>query len=162
MTDLATEKLLILGKADKAAHQNVENNMWAAPELARGEPRTPSTDMFAYGVVAGQLLETIVAHNDRTAPEEEQMEFMFTEELEGLINKCTSTTAAERPTAAKIILAFKKCARSQGHAGSLFDVMMNRLERHAAALEELVRDRMVALVAEMERCDGILRQILPR
>ena len=62
--------------------------------------------------------------------------------------------SSERPEIKAIVQAFERISKLEGHTGSLFDVIMERLERHAARLEELVRLRTADLVLERERCDS--------
>ncbi|XP_055347762.1 receptor-type guanylate cyclase gcy-28-like [Paramacrobiotus metropolitanus] len=151
------------------------HNAWVAPELRIEliESATfahiamqaePPADVYAVGGLINYLLQ------DHTSSKDEKVvDFAFASNhgippnavplLSTLLYECRNVNPADRPNIWQVKMEIHKVA---DNAGKLFDQLVKRLEDYAVQLENAVSLRTYTLKQEMEKCDSLLGEMLPR
>ncbi|XP_066477558.1 guanylate cyclase 2G-like [Tiliqua scincoides] len=159
-----------------------EDLYWTAPELLRmGEypfHGTQKGDVYSFAII---MRELIYSHEDgpfqdlnmSTAEIISRIKdpkslvplrpSLSTEECDeriiALLKACWDETPERRPTFSYVKRALRD-ASPEGHF-SILDNMVNKLEKYANHLEEVVEARTIELVAEKKKTEKLLSTILP-
>ncbi|XP_055344636.1 atrial natriuretic peptide receptor 2-like isoform X2 [Paramacrobiotus metropolitanus] len=80
--------------------------------------------------------------------------------VRAIIEHCWQENPKERPTIEQVVDQFKVIRK--GSKGNMFDDLMMRLERYANQLEELVEVRTKEFIAQKQRTEELLHELLPR
>ncbi|XP_055357330.1 atrial natriuretic peptide receptor 1-like [Paramacrobiotus metropolitanus] len=79
-----------------------------------------------------------------------------------LIVRCWTETPDTRPNSADLNKELAKlCSAFDGFSGPLLDRILRRLENYSTALERKVADKVYQVLEEQERCDELLKEMLP-
>ncbi|CAB1312190.1 unnamed protein product [Coregonus sp. 'balchen'] len=156
---------------------------WTAPELLRQDQLpfngTPKGDIYSFAMIMRELIyssEVGPYHDIQLEPKEiiKQLRIpllgeplrptlcpqMCNEGLADLLKACWSENPDYRPPFGSIRRQLKETS-PESHA-NILDNMVNKLERYANHLEEVVEERTKQLTAEKTRADKLLSSMLPR
>ncbi|KAF7705386.1 hypothetical protein HF521_020672 [Silurus meridionalis] len=160
-----------------------EELYWNAPELLR-EAHLPfngtqKADVFSFAIIMRELIystEEGPYHDIQLEPKEiiKQLRAplagdplrptlsaqMCDEALITLLNACWSENPDKRPPFTSIRRSLRNIS-PDSHA-NILDNMVNKLEKYANHLEEVVEERTNQLTAERNRADKLLSSMLPR
>ncbi|XP_029977660.1 guanylate cyclase 2G [Sphaeramia orbicularis] len=162
---------------------NYEEMYWTAPELLRQAGRsfngTPKGDVFSFAMIMWELM-----YNSRAGPyadfnlEPKEIimqlrtpfqgeplrpalsEQLCDENVNSLMRVCWSENPDHRPPFGSIRRQLRETC-PDSHANFL-DNMVEKLEKYANHLEEVVEERTNQLTAEKARADKLLSSMLPR
>ncbi|XP_024141067.2 guanylate cyclase 2G [Oryzias melastigma] len=160
-----------------------EEMYWTAPELLRhvGIPLygTPKGDVFSFAIIMWELM-----YNAKAGPYQDinldpkdiiiQLRIPFQgeplrpvlsdqlcdEKVNALLKACWSENPDHRPPFASIRRRLKSIS-PESHA-NILDSMVDKLEKYANHLEEVVEERTNQLTVEKARADKLLSSMLPR
>ncbi|XP_072523631.1 guanylate cyclase 2G [Salminus brasiliensis] len=160
-----------------------EEMYWIAPELLR-EVHLPFNgtqkgDVFSFAIIMRELIyssETGPYHDIQLEPKEiiKQLRTPFAGEplrptlcaqmcddgLISLLTACWSENPDQRPPFSSIRRGLQSIS-PDSHA-NILDNMVNKLEKYANHLEEVVEERTTQLTIEKTRADKLLSSMLPR
>ncbi|XP_055085369.1 guanylate cyclase 2G [Periophthalmus magnuspinnatus] len=160
-----------------------EEMYWTAPELLRQVGHqfygTPKGDVYSFAMIMWELM-----YNSRSGPFSDfnlepkeiitQLRIPFQgeplrpslseqlceENINGLLRVCWSENPDHRPPFGSIRRQLKETS-PESHA-NILDNMVDKLEKYANHLEEVVEERTNQLTAEKTRADRLLSSMLPR
>ncbi|XP_071986240.1 guanylate cyclase 2G-like [Engystomops pustulosus] len=155
---------------------------WTAPELLRLErfpfQGTQKGDVFSFAIIMRELIynhedgpyqdlnmepqETIrkIKDPNATVPLRPSLSVeKCNERIIAMLKMCWDENPERRPSFASIKRNLRG-ASPEGHV-SILDNMVNKLEKYANHLEEVVEERTVQLVAEKKKTDKLLSTMLP-
>ncbi|XP_055347692.1 atrial natriuretic peptide receptor 1-like [Paramacrobiotus metropolitanus] len=141
---------------------------FVAPEL-RGKnhetltQRHPSVDVFS----VGELISYILHDHDKeelSTFADDDHDYLDTSiktriVLDNIVQQCQSDNSSLRPSIYEIR---KELSKVISQSGRLVDQMVARLEDYATHLENAVTLRTQTLKMEIDRCDALLGEMLPR
>uniref|UniRef100_A0A665VE64 Guanylate cyclase n=1 Tax=Echeneis naucrates TaxID=173247 RepID=A0A665VE64_ECHNA len=165
---------------------NYEDLYWTAPEflregnVANGMPKgTPKGDVYSFAIILWELMYDSKAgpyHNFNLEPKEitRQLRMPFQgealrpalseqlcdENINALLKVCWSENPDHRPPFGLIRRRLRDSS-PESHA-NILDNMVEKLEKYANHLEEVVEERTNQLTAEKARADKLLSSMLPR
>ncbi|XP_041819300.1 guanylate cyclase 2G [Chelmon rostratus] len=162
---------------------NYEEMYWTAPELLRqvGLPvhGTPKGDIYSFAIIMWELM-----YNSKTSPFQDinlepkeiimqlrtpfqgeplrpvLCEQLCDEKFNSLLRACWSENPDHRPPFGSIRRQLRDTS-PDSHA-NILDNMVEKLEKYANHLEEVVEERTSQLTAEKTRADKLLSSMLPR
>ncbi|XP_060743863.1 guanylate cyclase 2G [Tachysurus vachellii] len=160
-----------------------EELFWIAPELLREVHLpfngTPKADVFSFAIIMRELIYSteLGPYSDiQLEPKEiiKQLRAplagdplrptlspqMCDEALIALLNACWSENPDQRPHFSSIKRSLREI--SPDNYGNILDNMVNKLEKYANHLEEVVEERTNQLTVEKIRADKLLCSMLPR
>ncbi|XP_036936167.1 guanylate cyclase 2G [Acanthopagrus latus] len=160
-----------------------EELYWTAPELLRqvGVPidGTPKGDVYSFAIIMWELMynSKLNPYQDfNLEPKEIIMqlrapfqgeplrpalcEHLCDENINVLLRACWSENPDHRPPFGSIRRQLREIS-PEGH-GNILDNMVEKLEKYANHLEEVVEERTNQLTAEKTRADRLLSSMLPR
>ncbi|KAL5016657.1 hypothetical protein ScPMuIL_006246 [Solemya velum] len=160
---------------------NSKSLLWTAPELLR-LPYTPNngtqeSDVYAFGIILHEIYyrQGPFPSPDHTAKEiiqrvRESSPIPFrprppphvtniSQSMIKLMEVCWAEDPAQRMTFAAIGNYLHR--ENKGKATNIMDVMLEKLERYACNLEELVEQRTSELMEEKRKTDRLLYRLLP-
>ncbi|KAK2866454.1 hypothetical protein Q7C36_002510 [Tachysurus vachellii] len=160
-----------------------EEMFWIAPELLREVHLpfngTPKADVFSFAIIMRELIYSteLGPYSDiQLEPKEiiKQLRAplagdplrptlspqMCDEALIALLNACWSENPDQRPHFSSIKRSLREI--SPDNYGNILDNMVNKLEKYANHLEEVVEERTNQLTVEKIRADKLLCSMLPR
>ncbi|XP_053376167.1 atrial natriuretic peptide receptor 1-like [Mercenaria mercenaria] len=183
ITDFGLDRFLDHNEQDSTEdHQKYKGMLWTAPELLENSSRikTKEADVYSFGIILHEIFYRMgtfagISHmtakdivgrvknreNDPCRPE------LFTDiqevspEVIKLMQLCWLDNENERPSF-NIIKSFIKKNIQHGKSSNIVDIMLNRLEKYASNLEELVDQRTQQLMQEKQKTDKLLYRMLPR
>ena len=79
-------------------------------------------------------------------------------ELANLLNSCF-LPVDERPSLKQVKTRMKAI---RGYGGNVVERIMNKLEEHAANLQDTINERTQQLIEERRKADALLEEMLPR
>nr|XP_061787653.1 guanylate cyclase 2G-like [Nerophis lumbriciformis] len=159
-----------------------EGLYWTAPELLRQADHpvkgTPKADVFSFAIILWELM-----YNSRNGPYHDinllpkeiitrlrgpfhgepirpELSELCDENINSLLRVCWNENPDHRPPFRSILRQLKDSS-PDSHA-NILDNMVDKLEKYANHLEEVVADRTNQLVAEKARADMLLSSMLPR
>ncbi|XP_053719590.1 guanylate cyclase 2G [Synchiropus splendidus] len=173
----------------KQGHKNVmqqdnpsyEGMFWTAPELLRqvGLHGTPKGDIYSFAIIMWELMYNSRAgpyHEINLEPKEIIMQLrtpfqgeplrptlsdqLCDEKINALLKACWNENPDHRPPFGSIRRQLKD-ASPDNHA-NILDNMVEKLEKYANHLEEVVTERTNQLAVEKNRADKLLSSMLPR
>ncbi|KAM6896954.1 guanylate cyclase 2G [Xenentodon cancila] len=162
---------------------NYEEMYWTAPEFLRQTSScfvgTPKGDVYSFAIIMWELMYNSKAgpYQDinldpkeiimqlRTPFQGEPLRPVLSEQLcdekvNRLLRACWSENPDHRPPFASIRRCLKDIS-PDSHA-NILDNMVDKLEKYANHLEEVVEERTNQLTAEKARADKLLSSMLPR
>ncbi|XP_035525034.1 guanylate cyclase 2G [Morone saxatilis] len=162
---------------------NYEDMYWTAPELLRqvGLPvnGTPKGDIYSFAIIMWELMynSKVFPYQDinlepkeiimqlRTPFQREPLrpvlcEQLCDENINSLLRACWSENPDHRPPFGSIRRQLRDIS-PESHA-NILDNMVEKLEKYANHLEEVVEERTNQLTAEKTRADKLLSSMLPR
>uniref|UniRef100_A0A3B3IIK3 Guanylate cyclase n=1 Tax=Oryzias latipes TaxID=8090 RepID=A0A3B3IIK3_ORYLA len=157
---------------------NYEEMYWTAPELLRhvGLPLygTPKGDVFSFAIIMWELINiqnvSVFLSPDiiiqlRIPFQGEPLRPVLSDQLcdekvNALLKACWSEKPDHRPPFASIRRRLKSIS-PESHA-NILDSMVDKLEKYANHLEEVVEERTNQLTVEKARADKLLSSMLPR
>ncbi|XP_038592504.1 guanylate cyclase 2G [Micropterus salmoides] len=162
---------------------NYDEMYWTAPELLRqvGVPvsGTPKGDIYSFAIIMWELMYNSKAcpyHDTNLEPKEiimklqtpfqgeplrpELSEQLCDENINSLLSACWSENPDHRPSFGSIRRQLREISPNS-HA-TILDNMVEKLEKYANHLEEVVEERTNQLTAEKTRADKLLSSMLPR
>ncbi|XP_037547159.1 guanylate cyclase 2G [Nematolebias whitei] len=170
-------------KLDLIENPNYEDLYWMAPELLRhvGLPcnGTPKGDVYSFAIIMWELM-----YNSKAGPYQDinldpkeiimQLRTPFQgeplrpvlsdqfcdEKINDLLKACWSENPDYRPPFASIRRRLRGIS-PESHA-NILDNMVDKLEKYANHLEDVVEERTNQLTAEKARADKLLSSMLPR
>ncbi|XP_073345285.1 guanylate cyclase 2G [Pagrus major] len=160
-----------------------EELYWTAPELLRqvGVPinGTPKGDVYSFAIIMWELMYNSKANpyqDFNLEPKEIIMQLrapfqgeplrpalceqLCDENINVLLRVCWSENPDHRPPFGSIRRQLRDIS-PEGH-GNILDNMVEKLEKYANHLEEVVEERTNQLTAEKTRADRLLSSMLPR
>ncbi|KAK0131925.1 Guanylate cyclase 2G [Merluccius polli] len=160
-----------------------EELYWIAPELLRQDCMpfngTPKGDIYSFAIIMRELLfstEIGPYHDSNLEPKEiiKQLRTplageplrpvlssqLCDENLNSLLKACWSENPDHRPPFGSVRRQLKETS-PDSHA-NILDNMVEKLEKYANHLEEVVEERTNQLTAEKTRADNLLSSMLPR
>ncbi|KAM9336963.1 guanylate cyclase 2G [Symphorus nematophorus] len=162
-------------------NSNYEEMYWTAPELLRqvGLPLngTPKGDVYSFAIIMWELMyRACPFHDINLEPKEIIMQLrtpfqgellrpalceqLCDEHINSLLRACWSENPAHRPPFGSIRRRLRETS-PDSHA-NILDNMVEKLEKYANHLEEVVEERTNQLTAEKTRADKLLSSMLPR
>uniref|UniRef100_A0A8C8RJJ4 Guanylate cyclase n=1 Tax=Pelusios castaneus TaxID=367368 RepID=A0A8C8RJJ4_9SAUR len=155
---------------------------WTAPELLRMEEYpfngTQKGDVYSFAIIMRELIynnedgpfqdlnkgaeEIINLLKDPAAPVPLRPSLSTekcSERIIGMLRTCWDEDPGRRPTFSAVKRGLRD-ASPEGHI-SILDNMVNKLEKYANHLEEVVEERTAQLVAEKKKTDILLSAMLP-
>ncbi|XP_054656735.1 guanylate cyclase 2G [Dunckerocampus dactyliophorus] len=170
------------GKLVRPESPKYEGLYWTAPELLRqGNPPvkgTPKADVYSFAIILWELMynssngpyhdihlqpkEIITRlrgpfHGEHLRP---ALSELCDDNINSLLRVCWNENPDHRPPFRSILRQLKDTS-PDSHA-NILDNMVDKLEKYANHLEEVVEDRTNQLVAEKARADKLLSSMLPR
>ncbi|XP_051274578.1 guanylate cyclase 2G isoform X1 [Dicentrarchus labrax] len=162
---------------------NYEEMYWTAPELLRqvGLPvnGTPKADIYSFAIIMWELMYNSKAfpyQDINLEPKEIIMQLrtpfqgeplrpvlceqLCDENINSLLRACWSENPDHRPPFGSIRRQLRDIS-PESHA-NILDNMVEKLEKYANHLEEVVEERTNQLTAEKTRADKLLSSMLPR
>ncbi|XP_069373770.1 guanylate cyclase 2G isoform X2 [Paralichthys olivaceus] len=162
---------------------NYEEMYWTAPELLRQSGLltngTPKGDIYSFAIIMWELMYNSKAgpyHDINLEPKEIIMQLrtpfqgeplrpglsdeLCDENINSLLRACWSENADHRPPFGSIRRQLRDTS-PESHA-NILDNMVDKLEKYANHLEEVVEERTNQLTAEKTRADKLLSSMLPR
>ncbi|XP_047465708.1 guanylate cyclase 2G [Mugil cephalus] len=164
-------------------NSNYEEMYWTAPELLRqvGPPvfGTPKGDIYSFAIIMWELMYSSKAgpfQDINLDPKEIVMQLrapfqgeplrpvlsdqLCDENINALLRACWSENPDVRPPFGSIRRRLRD-ASPDSHA-NILDNMLEKLEKYANHLEEVVEERTNQLTVEKARTDKLLSSMLPR
>ncbi|XP_059180394.1 guanylate cyclase 2G [Centropristis striata] len=162
---------------------NYEEMFWRAPELLRQVGLhvigTPKADVFSFAIIMWELMYNAKSgpyHEVNLEPKEIIMQLrtpfqgeflrpalsaeLCEENVNLLLKACWNENPDHRPPFASIRRQLRDMS-PDSHA-NILDNMVEKLEKYANHLEEVVEERTNQLTAEKTRADKLLSSMLPR
>ncbi|KAI3365496.1 hypothetical protein L3Q82_010583, partial [Scortum barcoo] len=162
---------------------NYEELYWTAPEFLRqvGLPvnGTPKGDIYSFAIILWELMYNSKAcpyHDINLEPKEIIMQLrtpfqgeplrpilcdqLCDEKINSLLRACWSENPDHRPPFGSIRRQLRETS-PDGQA-NILDNMVEKLEKYANHLEDVVEERTNQLTAEKARADKLLSSMLPR
>ncbi|XP_055347750.1 atrial natriuretic peptide receptor 2-like [Paramacrobiotus metropolitanus] len=167
---------VVNSKELKTVGQSLQN-AWVAPELrtnlmenlafSRAAWQTqPSADIYAVGCLIRYILQDPADQTDDLADfdlaalaNQHDIPRNAVPILSNLLHQCHSAEPMDRPNIWQVKLEIGRIVANQG---KLLDQLLRRLEEYALQLENAVSLRTHTLKQEMEKCDSLLGEMLPR
>ncbi|XP_005726008.1 guanylate cyclase 2G [Pundamilia nyererei] len=171
------------GKMNSLENPNYEEMYWIAPELLRqvGSPinGTPKGDVYSFAIIMWELM-----YNSKAGPYQDinldpkeiimqlstpfqgeplrpvLSEQLVEENINALLKACWSENPDHRPPFGSIRRRLKDIS-PDSHA-NILDNMVDKLEKYANHLEDVVEERTNQLTVEKTRADKLLASMLPR
>ncbi|KAM9425794.1 guanylate cyclase 2G [Pholidichthys leucotaenia] len=170
-------------KTNSLHKPNYEEMYWTAPELLRQADfrvrGTPKGDIYSFAIILWELTYNSKAgpYQDinldpkeiimqlRTPFQGEPLRPLLSEQLcneniDALLKACWSENPDQRPPFGSIRRQLRETS-PDSHA-NILDNMVEKLEKYANHLEEVVEERTNQLTAEKIRADKLLSSMLPR
>ncbi|XP_039645021.1 guanylate cyclase 2G [Perca fluviatilis] len=171
------------GKNNIIPMENPEELYWTAPELLRQVGLqvngTPKADIFSFAIIMWELMYNAKSgpyHEVNLEPKEIIMQLqkpfqgqylrpalseeLCDENINLLLKACWNENPDHRPPFAAIRRQLRDNS-PHSHA-NILDNMVEKLEKYANHLEEVVEERTNQLTAEKTRADKLLSSMLPR
>ncbi|KAK2820667.1 hypothetical protein Q5P01_023626 [Channa striata] len=164
-------------------NSDFEDMYWTAPELLRqaivSVHGTPKGDVYSFGIIMWELM-----YNSKAGPYQDinlepreiimqlrtpfqgellrpaLSEQLCDENINSLLRACWSENPDHRPPFASIQRLLRDTS-PDSHA-NILDNLVDKLEKYANHLEEVVEERTNQLTAEKTRADKLLSSMLPR
>ncbi|KAK7919353.1 hypothetical protein WMY93_010637 [Mugilogobius chulae] len=141
---------------------NYEEMYWTAPELLRQVGHhcygTPKGDVYSFALIIDcYAAEDSFPRRTSTSNLSEQL---CEENINSVLRACWSENPDHRPPFGSIRRQLKETS-PDSHA-NILDNMVDKLEKYANHLEEVVEERTNQLTAEKARADRLLSSMLPR
>uniref|UniRef100_A0A3B4ZFL6 Guanylate cyclase n=1 Tax=Stegastes partitus TaxID=144197 RepID=A0A3B4ZFL6_9TELE len=151
---------------------------WTAPELLRQVGLlvngTPKGDVYSFAIILWELIPQLTKHQPlppeiimqlRTPFQGEPLRPVLSEQLceeniNTLLRSCWNENPDHRPPFGSIRRRLRDTS-PDSHA-NILDNMVDKLEKYANHLEEVVEERTNQLTAEKARADKLLSSMLPR
>ncbi|XP_060579361.1 atrial natriuretic peptide receptor 1-like [Ruditapes philippinarum] len=182
ITDYGIEKFL-----DKQVNENIEDHqkykemLWTAPELLADStlPKSKEADVYSFGIIlheisyrmgpfsgighmtAKDIIGRVRNRENNPCRPEIFSDLEVASEVKKLMQLCWLDNESERPTF-NIIKNFIKKNIQHGKSANIVDIILNRLEKYASNLEELVDQRTQQLMQEKQKTDKLLYRMLPK
>ncbi|XP_077359682.1 guanylate cyclase 2G [Festucalex cinctus] len=159
-----------------------EGLFWTAPELLRqvdpGVNGTPKGDIYSFAIILWELMynsksgpyhdinlepKEIIARLRgpvRGEPHRPTLSDLCDDNINSLLGVCWNENPDQRPPFRSVLRQLKEVS-PDSHA-NILDNMVDKLEKYASHLEEVVEERTNQLVAEKTRADKLLSSMLPR
>ncbi|XP_074519022.1 guanylate cyclase 2G [Halichoeres trimaculatus] len=169
-------------KTMSAANPNYDEMYWTAPELLRQAGftinGTPKGDVYSFAIIMWELMyNKVFPYQDinlepkeiimqlRTPFQGEPLrplllENVCEENINALLRACWNENPDHRPPFGSIRRQLRDIS-PDSHA-NILDNMVDKLEKYANHLEEVVEERTNQLTAEKARADKLLSSMLPR
>ncbi|XP_029954658.1 guanylate cyclase 2G [Salarias fasciatus] len=170
-------------KVTSVENPNYEEMYWTAPELLRqagsAANGTPKGDVYSFAIIVWELMYNSKAgpfQDINLDPKEIIMQLrtpfqgeplrpvlsdqLCDENINALMRSCWSENPEHRPPFGSIRRRLKDTS-PDSHA-NILDNMVDKLEKYANHLEEVVEERTNQLTAEKTRADKLLSSMLPR
>uniref|UniRef100_A0A3Q4BYU0 Guanylate cyclase n=1 Tax=Mola mola TaxID=94237 RepID=A0A3Q4BYU0_MOLML len=170
---------------------NYSEMYWTAPELLRqvdaGVNGTPKGDIYSFAIIMWELIAETTSHQNpqipalipvsceifppdiikqlRTPVHGEPVRPLLCEQLcDQTINSLLTACWSENPNHRLPFETIRRQLRdsSPGSHANILDNMVEKLEKYANHLEEVVEERTNQLTAEKTRADKLLSSMLPR
>ncbi|XP_035853753.1 guanylate cyclase 2G [Sander lucioperca] len=171
------------GKKHIIPLENPEALYWTAPELLRQVSLqvngTPKADIFSFAIIMWELMYNAKSgpyHEVNLEPKEIIMQLqkphqgqylrpalseeLCDENINLLLKACWNENPDHRPPFAAIRRQLRD--NSPNSHANILDNMVEKLEKYANHLEEVVEERTNQLTAEKTRADKLLSSMLPR
>ncbi|XP_006899241.1 PREDICTED: retinal guanylyl cyclase 1 [Elephantulus edwardii] len=158
--------------------QNVEDQLWTAPELLRDpslERRgSLAGDVFSLGIIMQEVVcrstpyamleltpEEVVKRVQSSSPPCRPLVSMYQAPMEciQLMEQCWAEQPDLRPSMDRTFDLFKGI--NKGRKMNIIDSMLRMLEQYSSNLEDLIRERTEELELEKQKTDRLLTQMLP-
>nr|XP_057933987.1 guanylate cyclase 2G [Doryrhamphus excisus] len=170
------------GKLVRPESPKYEELYWKAPELLRQGHApvkgTPKGDVYSFAIILWELMYNASNgpyHDVHLQPKEiitrlrgpfhgeslrPALSELCDDNINSLLRVCWNENPDHRPPFRSILRQLKDSS-PDSHA-NILDNMVDKLEKYANHLEEVVEDRTNQLVAEKARADKLLSSMLPR
>ncbi|GAU95855.1 hypothetical protein RvY_07397-2 [Ramazzottius varieornatus] len=83
-------------------------------------------------------------------------------EIAVLIKQCWAMNPLERPRIAQVKSVLREVRRGSSEGGSILDMLIQRMEIYTEDLEKIVQEKTLLHVAERQKTEQLLYQVLPR
>ncbi|XP_046555088.1 atrial natriuretic peptide receptor 1-like [Haliotis rubra] len=184
LADFGLQTLYSNITVDKSSQEYLNECLWAAPEVLRGDVSkgTKEADMYSFGIVLQEIItrespfyneildchffipdilaKVIKGGNPPMRPSCEVPNSLT--ELHELMQSCWAEDPEGRPSFQSIRKDLKKILARFGESGNLLDSLLRRMELYANNLEKLVEEKTHELREEKKKSEELLYQILPR
>ncbi|XP_017784282.1 PREDICTED: atrial natriuretic peptide receptor 2-like [Nicrophorus vespilloides] len=174
---------------NQETHSYWERQLWTAPELLRINNRpmqgTQKGDVYSFAIIVHEIVTrqgVFYLGNNNNISKSEIVEGVkkgaegpngqllrplidentCDDDVSGLMQRCWTEEAADRPDFNALKNTIRKINRGNGNDGNLLDNLLSRMEQYANNLETLVEERTADYLEEKRKCEELLYQLLPK